>query len=591
MPAVLRALAIKAGVACRLLACAALLAGCGGGGMSSGSLTFGNRPAEFTSPSTAMVLEDTSGVFYNATASDADGDPVTFSIQGGEDASFFRITSAGALSFVSPPDFELPADFGGNNVYRVLLGAHDGFMTATMTLSVTVTDRESAAFRVRRVAAGLAAPVFASAVPDNSGRLFVGELAGRIHLMNPSNGTVGTQPFLDLRGQLSTNGERGLLGFATSPDFATTGRFYVFVTDPVGTIEVRRYRTSTANRDVADPATMEVILRQPHPRINHNGGWIAFGPDGFLYIGIGDGGGSGDPDDNGQNTDTWLGKLLRIDVARDDFTGDDTRNYGVPPTNPFAAAGGAPEVWAYGLRNPFRASFDNGPGGTGVLLIGDVGQDAIEEVDLMTAEDGGANFGWSIREGTQAFKGPDNPAFTPPVAEYLHGSGTREGDTVIGGIVYRGPIEALRGQYIFGDFVRGNLWSLPLASLLDDRTVPSAEFTVRNTDFAPDAGAISNVVSFGTDQSGNLLIVDMDGELFILEAAPPATPDRPVRASAGARSTRQHFCLEEWDGRTVRWRRGEIVLGGEGFTCVRKHYELLARRARMDADLAKRAQR
>ena len=582
--AVLRALAIPAG-----LACLAFFAGCGGGGMTNGSLTFGNRPPEFTSPATVSVVEDTSGVFYNATASDADGDPVTFAILGGEDAGFFRITSAGALSFISPPDFELPADFGGDNVYRVELSANDGFMRTTMILAVTVTDRESVAFRVRRVAFALASPVFIAAVPDNSGRVFVGELAGRIQLLSPSNGSVGLQPFLDLRGQLATNGERGLLGFATAPDFATTGTFYVFVTDPVGTIEVRRYRTSTANRDVADPATMQVVLRQLHPRINHNGGWIGFGPDGYLYVAIGDGGGSGDPDNNGQNTETLLGKILRLDVARDDFTSDDTRNYGIPPTNPFAVAGGAPEIWAYGLRNPFRASFDNGVGGTGTLLIGDVGESAVEEVDVMRPADGGANFGWSIREGTTAFKGADSPAFTAPAAEYLHGTGDRVGDSVTGGMVYRGPVEALRGQYVFADFVRGNLWSLPLVSLLDGRTVPSAEFTVRNLDFAPDAGGITNPVSFGTDQSGNLYIADLDGEVFVLEAAPAAAAERPVRrVSASTRTVEppgRYLCLEEWDGHTIRWQGPELILGGEGFTCVRKHYEQRAAAARNDAGM------
>ena len=147
-----------------------------------------------------------------------------------------------------------------------------------------------------------------------------------------------------------------------------------------------------------------------------------------------------------------------------------------------------------------------------------------------------------------------------------------------GGIVYRGPIDSLRGEYFFGDFVRGNLWSIPLTSLRDDRTVPSAEFTLRNGDLTPDTGGITNPVAFGTDLAGNLIVVDMDGELFILEQAPAATPDRPIRASNAA-TAGKHFCSEEWNGRTVRWRNGEILLDGEGFTCVRKHYEAVARRA------------
>jgi glucose/arabinose dehydrogenase len=573
----LRTCAKIAGAACFML----LIAGCPDG--TSGSLTFGNSPPIFTSPTTVSVVEDTSGVFYNATATDPNMDRVSFSIAGGEDAGFFNITVGGALSFATPPDFEQPADFDGNNTYRVQLAATDGFSTNTITLSVVVTDRESVAYHVRRVAAGFAAPVLLAAVPDNSGRVFVGELAGRIRILNPANGTVAAQDFLDLRGQLSTNGERGLLGFATAPDYATTGLFYVFVTDLVGTIEVRRYRRSASNPDIADPATMQVVLRQPHPRLNHNGGWIGFGDDGFLYVAIGDGGGSGDPDDNGQDTDTLLGKILRIDVARDGFPGDALRNYGIPPTNPFAVVGGAPEIWAFGLRNPFRASFYFAPTGfgPGLLIIGDVGEDTVEELDITTSGVGGDNFGWSVREGTHAFKGGDSPFFTPPAAEYLHGTGPREGDTVIGGIVYGGPVESLRGQYIFADFIRPNVWSLPVRAFYDNAgTIPSAQFTLRNADFAPDAGAFNNIVSFGEDQSRNLYLVDMDGEIFVIEAAPIGIPSRPSRAAIQTLGPRKHFCIDEWDGHTIRWSRGEMILGGEGFACVRQHYEAIGRARR-----------
>ena len=342
---------------------------------------------------------------------------------------------------------------------------------------------------------------------------------GRISILSPGTGTIAPRPLLDLRGQLSTNGERGLLGFATSPDFTSSGQFYVFVTDPVGTIEVRRYTVSATNRDVADVSTMRVILRQPHPRTNHNGGWIGFDRTGYLYVAIGDGGGAGDPDNNGQNPDTWLGKILRIDITRDDFPADTTRNYAIPADNPFIAAGGAPEVWALGLRNPFRASFDFGPFGTGdgALIIGDVGEDTVEEIDVMLGPDDnlGVNFGWSVREGSLQFKGPDDPVFRLPAAEYLHGTGPRAGNTVIGGVVYRGPVESLRGQYLFADFIEGNVWSLPVEDLYGAAPVTSDLFTVRNTTFAPNVGAINNPVAFGTDQSGNVYIADLDGEIFV----------------------------------------------------------------------------
>ena len=176
----------------------------------------------------------------------------------------------------SPPDFEAPTDVGGDNLYRVTLRASDGMLSSAMALSVTVTDRSSIAFRVRRVASGIASPVFVAAVPDGTGRVYVGELAGRIDILSPGTGTIAPMPLLDLRGQLSTNGERGLLGFATSPDFTSSGQFYVFVTDPVGTIEVRRYTREREQPRCRRPSTMRVILRQPHPRTNHNGGWIGF---------------------------------------------------------------------------------------------------------------------------------------------------------------------------------------------------------------------------------------------------------------------------------------------------------------------------
>jgi glucose/arabinose dehydrogenase len=563
----------SAGLACLVV----LLAACPGSGSSTGggvTVTVGNRAPMFTSPAAVSVAEDTTGVFYTATASDPDGNAVTFSLVGGEDVALFRMTQAGGVSFASPPNFEAPADANGDNVYRVQLGASDGISTSTLTVAVTVTDRASIAYRVRRVVFGMAAPVWLAAVPDGSGRVFVAELAGRVRIVAPATGAIDPVDFLDLRGQISTNGERGLLGFATAPDFATTGVFYVFVTDPVGTIEVRRYRTSTIDRDRADPATMQVVLRQPHPNFNHNGGWIGFGPDGMLYVAIGDGGGAADPDNNSQNRNTWLGKILRIDVRSDAFPGDATRNYAIPAGNPFAAGGGAPEIWALGLRNPFRNGFDVQ---TGNLLIGDVGQDAIEELDLMRPTDAGANFGWSILEGTQPFKGTGGAGLTPPVAQYAHGTGPREGNTIIGGVVYRGPVDALRGHYLFADFIRPNVWSLPIETLVLGGTLSSATFTLRNADFSPDAGAFTNIVAFGTDQANNVYIVDMDGEIFVIEADPtPVAAASRARARTGE-APMHHFCLDEWDGRTVRWSGDRMILGGEGFACVRKHFDAVAK--------------
>ncbi|GAB3360205.1 PQQ-dependent sugar dehydrogenase [Lysobacter tyrosinilyticus] len=476
--------------------------------------------------------ENTAGAFYTATATDPDGNALTFSIAGGVDRDRFRITAAGALSFMLPPDFEAPTDSNRDNVYQLDLAVSDGRTTVTQGLSVAVTDVAEVAVRVRRVVAGLNQPAFLAPVPDGTGRVFVTELAGRILVLSPATGAVAATPFLDLTGQLSTDGERGLLGFSTAPDFATSGTFYVFVTVPDGTIEIRRYRTFITDREHADPATGDAILRVPHPRNNHNGGWIGFDAAGLLYIAIGDGGGGGDPDNNGQNPNTLLGKILRIDPTRDDFPGDASRDYGIPPANPFAAGGGAPEVLAYGLRNPFRNSFDPV---TGNLWIGDVGQDVVEEVDLLRPADIGANFGWPIMEGTHAFRGGSTAGLTPPIAEYLHGNGTRQGNTVIGGYVYRGVITSLQGQYVFADFIFPNVWTIPTAQVVQGTTLSSAEFTVRNADFAPNVGRFDNIASFGIDQSGNLYLIDLDGEIFVIEPVPTVAAARAERWMSGFR--------------------------------------------------------
>ena len=280
-----------------------------------------------------------------------------------------------------------------------------------------------------RVGTGFSAPIALAGLPDGTGRVLVVERAGRIRILTPGSGAIAATPFLDIVGQTTTDGERGLLGLALAPDFNATGTFYVFLTNTAGNIEIRRYRTLAGNRDQADPASGDIILVIPHNAAsNHNGGWIEFGPDGLLYLGVGDGGsGLGA---NARNLNLLLGKILRINPAADAFPGDPNRDYAIPASNPFASAGGAPEIWAYGLRNPFRAGFD---AVTGNLWIGDVGEGTREEVDLMRPADGGADFGWNIVEGTV---GAPQPGFTPPVAEYSHGNGPRP--------ALRRPVESRR---------------------------------------------------------------------------------------------------------------------------------------------------
>jgi len=498
---------------------ALLLGACGGGGSGGGTPPPPPPPANsapvFTSPAAANAAENVTGTVYSATATDADGNPLTFSLSGGADRALFSIMPGGALSFAQPPDFEDPRDADANNIYLVQVAVSDGTTSTTLDLAVTVTNVGPDGFRARRVGTGFTQPVFLTAIPDGSGRVLIVQQNGLIRILDPATGTVAGTPFLDVSTQTTTDGERGLLGLALAPDFNATGTFYIFMTDPAGRIQLRRYRTFAANRNQADPATMDQIFDLAHPANNHVGGWMEFGPDGMLYVALGDGGGAGDVPNNAQNTNVLYGKLIRIDPRTDAFPAEPLRDYAIPAGNPFATAGGLPEIWAYGLRNPFRNSFD---AATGNLWIGDVGQGAREEIDLMRPTDAGANFGWRIMEGTAVFNGTPNAGLVPPVAEYAHGSGPREGNVVTGGYVYRGPVEALRGNYFFADFAIRNIWSIPVARAAIGQTIPSSQFRLRNADFTPAAGTINNVSSFGLDQTGNLYIVDYDGEIYRIEA-------------------------------------------------------------------------
>jgi Ca2+-binding RTX toxin-like protein len=380
------------------------------------------------------------------------------------------------------------------------------------------TDADPLGFQVMRVATGLSGgPLFMIEVPDGSGRMYVVEKSGTVRILDPNSGTLDPTPFLSVAGQISPSGEQGLLGMALAPNFATSGIFYIYMTNTNGDNEVRRYSTLRGNLNQADAATADRILLIPHPgATNHNAGWIAFGPDNFLYVASGDGAVGA----NAQSLNSLLGKILRIDAALDGFPADPDRDYSIPTGNPFAGAtAGLDEIWAYGLRNPFRASFDSLNGN---LWIGDVGQNVIEEIDFAPAGQGGLNFGWDLREGTLEFGGPNSPAFTPPLTEYRHGDGPFEGNSVTGGLVYRGPIAALDGQYVFGDFF-DQLWSISVTALSQGSTLPSDAFTLRNTAFTPDAGAIEQITSFATDQAGNLYITDLGGEIFRVQ--PSTSPN------------------------------------------------------------------
>ena len=346
---------------------------------------------------------------------------------------------------------------------------------------------------LQAVATGLAMPLYLTA-PTGDPRLFIVEKGGAIRVVQ--DGALLPTPFLDLSARVSGGPEQGLFGLAFDPNYATSGRFLVHYTDVNGNTVVAAYHVSAADPNQADPATEAVLLTVEQPFDNHNGGQILFGPDGMLYIGLGDGGGGGDPGGRGQSLADLLGDILRVDVGSG--TG-----YTVPADNPFVGQEGArPEVWSYGLRNPWRFSFD---AATGDLYIADVGQEAWEEVDVVTPAAGagrGANFGWNMMEGRHCYAGAscDATQFTLPVLEYSHASGC----SITGGYVYRGAvIPALQGHYFYSDFCSGWVRSFRLQ---DGQAVEPYQWPT----LAP-GGA---VLSFGQDAAGELYLMNAGGQVF-----------------------------------------------------------------------------
>lgn len=473
----------------------------------------GNRPPAFTSASSASTPENSTQTGYQATAADPDGDAVSFSIAGGEDAARFSIgANSGLLSFVSAPDFEAPADADADNIYRATLRAADGVASAALDVEIQVLDKISE-FRVRRVATQFDAPVALAATRDGSGRLYVVERAGEVELFDPATGTINSAPFFSDPASITINGDDGLLGFTLAPDFEQSGEFYIFATGVDSASEIRRYRVRANDPERADLASREDILRFTRPTPFHIGGWLDFGADGFLYASTGDGGPQGDPFNFAQDLTSLLGKILRIDPGSDGFPNDPDRNFSIPSGNP--ALGGLPEIWAFGLRNPFKAHFDTE---TGDLYIADVGQDTIEELDLAPAGVGGLNFGWNVLEGTAAFTGAPGPQFTPPVLQYFHGDGPFEGNSITGGIIYRGPIEEFRNRYFYADAISSNIWSVAIEDIAFGETLSASSIRRHTDEFAPDAGTLDLIVGFGADENGDMYIVGIDGEIFKVEA-------------------------------------------------------------------------
>lgn len=399
-----------------------------------------------------------------------------------------------------------------------------------MTSNSTATPNLS----TQRVASGLDQPLYVTAPTGDPNRLFIVEQkSGAIKILDLQSGSVLAQPFLTIpSSELLKNGfEQGMLGLAFHPNYATNGKFYVSYTAPfggrAGQTKVVEYQVSANNPNLADPNPARTILTINQPQENHNGGWLAFGKDGYLYWSSGDGGGSGyrpgipTSSDNSQDiTNNLLGKILRLDVNGDAFENDPTRNYAIPSNNPFVGKEGDDEIWAYGLRNPWRPSFDRL---TGDLYIADVGQGEREEINFQSASSqGGQNYGWNLLEGTLPHKpGVIPPNVVAPIYEYDHTIGR----SVTGGYVYRGSASELNGTYFFGDFSTSKIWSFRY----NGSTV--TEFSDRTEQLKPNLGAIDNIASFGEDASGNLYIVDLDGEIFRLVV--DDNTDNTIRGSDG----------------------------------------------------------
>ncbi|HQZ18423.1 MAG TPA: PQQ-dependent sugar dehydrogenase [Vicinamibacteria bacterium] len=354
-----------------------------------------------------------------------------------------------------------------------------------------------------RVVAGLSSPLDLQSAPSDRTRLFVVEQAGRIRVVRA--GALVPAPFLDISARISSGGERGLLGLAFHPQYGSNGRFFVNYTDRSGDTHISEFRAPTPSGDSADAASERELMFVRQPFSNHNGGGLAFGPDGFLYIGLGDGGSGGDPQGNAQNLGTRLGKMLRIDV-------NGATPFAVPPDNPFVGrAGSLPEIWAYGLRNPWRFSFDRA---TGDLYIGDVGQGALEEIDVGLASRRGAeNYGWNTMEGSRCYSPSSNcnmSGLTLPVTDYGRG----DGFSVTGGVVYRGcRMPGYAGQYFYADYGSGMIRSFRLDA---SRATDPRDWTAA---LSGATRAIRNPSSFGVDADGEIYIVDYDGEVYRIDPA------------------------------------------------------------------------
>jgi glucose/arabinose dehydrogenase len=377
---------------------------------------------------------------------------------------------------------------------------------ALTTTFLATLSTSYAELNVKLVSKGFERPVWAGMPKGIEDRIWVMEQGGRVWIVDQKTGEREKEPFLDISGIVSrAANEEGLLGLAFAPDFQKSGRYYVNYTDKSPEKLTRIVRFTAKDLKATNPDSGEVVMKYPSEASNHNGGWLGFGPDNMLYIANGDGGSANDPHKHGQALDTYLGKILRIDVSAD--TG-----YKIPPDNPFVADKAAkPEIWAYGLRNPWRCSFDRT---TGDFWIGDVGQNKWEEVDFMPHGKGsGANYGWSLREGRmetpqKGTGGPSPIGSVEPIYTYDHGGKENQGFSITGGYLYRGRIKELHGRYVFGDYQNPRIWSFVV------KNGKASDFRDHTTSLQPEGGKINLIASFAEDNDGELYVVDHTGPIY-----------------------------------------------------------------------------
>ncbi|MDB5749135.1 MAG: glucose dehydrogenase [Massilia sp.] len=468
-----------------------LLASCGGGGGNPGTITPPPAPPGATTGALQVVINSLPPGTNGAVR-------VTGPSNFAQD-----VTGTQILNKLAPGSYSVAASnvSVGSVIYTPAPGTQSVVVTAGATATATVAYGSPAlALALQDIGPSFANPTFVTAPPGDD-RLFVVERRGVIRVVR--NGATLTQPWLDISANVFAGGEGGLLSMAFDPNFAGNGYFYVYYTDLSQNIVVERYGSSPTP-NLADPTSALTILRIPHPQFqNHFGGQVAFGPDGFLYTATGDGGGAGDPFGNARNPGSLLGKMLRVDVRGATLA----QPYTIPAGNPWVnQPGRRPEIWAWGLRNPWRFAFDGEQ-----LYTADVGQDAREEVNIATLSQGGLNYGWDIMEGTACHDAAtcDRTGLTLPVFEYEHGANDVNGCSITGGYVYRGTaIPELTGRYFYSDFCRGYIKSF----------FATGAGIAEQRDWG--LNGAGQLVSFGRDGAGELYVVSAGGRVFRIVRGP-----------------------------------------------------------------------